>query len=60
MSRLKLISPSPIVTGSISASTRRMRGSRQLNEIESWKPTRLSTGRHIANWTTVPASTPIA
>ena len=54
------MSPRPIVTGSISRSTLRMRGSRKLKEIFSSKPTRRSTGRHIPNWTTVPASTPSA
>ena len=47
-------------TGSISFSTWRMRGSRQLSEIRSGKPTRLSTGTTIASWTTVPSRTPIA
>ena len=37
-----------------------MRGSRQWNEMCRWKPTRLSTGRHIANCTMVPSTIAIA
>ena len=60
ISRLKLMSPRPIVTGSISSRTRRIRGSRQskLMLIGTWS--RCSTGTAIANWHAVPASTPIA
>ena len=61
MSRLKLISPSPIVTGSISMRTGSTRGSRQVeSEILSVEADARSVGIAIASCTTVPASTPIA
>ena len=60
ISRLKLISPSPIVTGSISSRTRRIRGSRQSKLTRIGICRRRSTGNAIANWHAVPASTPIA
>ena len=55
-----LIRPSPTLTGSISTSTRLMRGSRNENETRSGKPIRRSGGRHMSSCTAVPATTPIA
>ena len=52
--------PSPIVTGSISSSTRPIRGSRQWKLMRTGMCRYRSTGKHIASWTAVPASTPIA
>ncbi len=52
--------PSPIVTGSISSSTRAMRGSRQWKLIRTGMCRYRSTGKHMANCAAVPASTPIA
>ncbi len=60
MSRLKLISPSPIVTGSIRISTRFRRGSRMSKWSSSLKPRLRSTGIAISSWITVPTTTPIA
>ncbi len=60
ISRLKLISPSPIVTGSISSRIRLTRGSRQSRLTRIGMFSRCSTGNAIANWQIVPASTPIA
>ena len=60
MSTLKLMSPSPIVTGSMSRSTWRTRSSRNAKETSRWKPSRCSIGSAIANCTAVPISTPIA
>ncbi len=60
ISRLKLMRPSPIVTGSISLRIRAILGSRHLKEIFRSKPTRRSGGSEITNWTSVPARTPIA
>ena len=60
ISRLKLMTPSPIVTGSIRASTWRTRSSRSLKANSNRKCTCLRTGRAIANWTAVPTSTPMA
>ena len=54
------MSPSPIVTGSISSRTLRTRGSPNENEISKWKPSLRSIGRAIANWTIVPTRMPIA
>ena len=45
------MSPSPIVTGSISSRTWRTRSSRNANESCRWKPSRRSIGSAIANWT---------
>ena len=61
MRTLKLMSPSPIVTGSISSRTlAHARIARVENEISKWKPSLRSIGRAIANWTTVPTRMPIA
>ena len=54
------MTPSPIVTGSISRKTRATCGSRQSNAHSKWKPTRGSIGSDISSCTVVPASTPIA
>ena len=55
------MSPRPSVTGSISAKTCRIRGSRQSSDDQShWKPTVRSTGTAMPNWTAVPTSTPMA
>ena len=61
-SRLKLMSPRPIVTGSISARTRRTRSVAQPSAPRSSKrkPSRRSSGTAIASCTAVPASTPTA
>ncbi len=52
--------PRPIVTGSISNRTRRIRGSRQLKLIRIGMLSLWSTGNAIANWQAVPSRTPIA
>ncbi len=59
--RLTLIRPRLIETGSISTSTRLTCSScRKSNAIRTGKPIRMSGGMHIASWTAVPATTPIA
>ena len=60
ISRLRLIIPSAIVTGSISFSTLRTRSSRQSMRKVKLPPRPRSHGSGSRNWTTVPASTPIA
>ena len=60
ISRSKLISPRPIVTGSISRRTCITRGSRKSNASSIWNPSRRSGGIAMLNWTIVPASTPNA
>ena len=60
-SALRLMSPRPSVTGSMSAKTRRIRGSRQSSDDQSHrKPTVRRTGTAMPNCTAVPARTPIA
>ena len=54
------MTPSPIVTGSISISTRLTPGSRRSKCTFSRKSMRPSTGTTIASCTIVPSSTPIA
>ena len=61
-SRLMLISPSPIETGSISSSTRLTRSSPRRGS-RMWpigKPIRRSVGSIISSCTSVPATTPMA
>ena len=60
ISRLKLMSPSPIVTGSISSRIRLIRSSRQSKLMPIRMCRWCSTGNAIASWHAVPASTPIA
>ena len=60
ISTLKLMSPRPIVTGSIRRSTWRTFGSPKANDTSRRKPRRRRIGSAIANWTTVPTSTPTA
>ena len=60
ISRLRLIRPSAIVTGSISFRTRRTRSSRQSIRKVSRPPRPRSHGSGSRNWTTVPARIPIA
>jgi hypothetical protein len=60
ISTLKLMSPRPIVTGSIRSSTLRTRSSPNEKDSSKWKPRRCSTGSAMANWTIVPTRTPIA
>ncbi len=59
-SRLKLMRPSVIVTGSMSARTRRTWGERQSSVSVKRPPRPRSHGVGSSSWTTVPASTPIA
>ena len=56
----KLISPSAIVTGSISFRTRMTCGLRQSNDSVNRPPVPRSHGSGSTNWTIVPAITPIA
>ena len=56
----KLISPSAIVTGSISFRTRITAGLRQSKLSVNRPPRPRSHGSGSRNWTIVPASTPIA
>ena len=56
----KLMSPSAIVTGSISLTTRITCGLRQSKVSVNLPPVPRSQGSGNTNWTTVPASTPIA
>ena len=56
----KLISPSAIVTGSISLTTRMTCGLRQSNVIVNRPPVPRSQGSGRKNWTIVPTRTPIA
>ena len=58
--RLKLIRPSPSVTGNISFSTRITRSSRQLKSRTRRKPVLRSHGSGSNNCTSVPIRTPIA
>ena len=60
MSRSKLMTPRPMVTGSISLKMRATRGSRGLKCQSKRKPTVRSTGSDIVSWTIVPSRTPIA
>ena len=60
ISRSTLMTPSPIVTGSISTKTRRTPGSRQFRWNFSRKSIRPSTGITISSWMIVPSRTPIA
>ena len=59
-SRLTLMTPSPIVTGSMRMKTRLTPGSRQFRWTLRRKSMRPSTGTTIASWTIVPSRTPIA
>ena len=58
--RLKLISPMPSVTGSISFSTRITRSSRQLKSRVRRKPVLRSHGSGSRSCTIVPSRIPIA
>ena len=60
ITRSKLMTPSPIVTGSISAITCLMRGSRQSNASLKLEAERRSDRERHRSCTIVPASTPIA
>ena len=60
ISRLRLISPRAIVTGSISFRTRRTRSLRQSSGKLKPPPRPRSHGSGSANWTTVPTRTPMA
>jgi hypothetical protein len=60
MSRLKLMSPSAIVTGSISFRTWITYGLRQSKLSVKRPPVPRSQGSGRMSWTTVPASTPMA
>ena len=60
ISRLKLIRPRLIVTGSISSSTRRTSGMRQSKSRLSRNGVLRRSQAGIASWTTVPTRTPIA
>ena len=58
-SRLRLISPSPSVTGSMSTKTRCTASSRGSQNQLRW-PRRRIAGYGIANWTAVPSRIPMA
>ena len=60
ISRSKLMTPRPMVTGSMRRKTWRMRASRQSTASVSRKPALTSWGSVITNWTTVPMRTPMA
>ena len=60
MSRSKLMTPRPRVTGSMRTKIRLTRSSRGLKDQSKRKPTLRRTGIEIAICTTVPMSTPIA
>ena len=60
MSRSKLMTPRPMVTGSISLKMRPTRGSRGLKCQSKRKPTRGRTGTDMTSWMIVPSSTPNA
>ena len=60
ISRLRLINPRAIVTGSISFRTRRTRSSRQSILKLTLPPRPRSHGSGSRNWTTVPTRIPIA
>ena len=60
ISRLKLIRPRLIVTGSISSSTRRTPGLRQSKLKLNWNGVLRRSQAGISSWTRVPTRIPIA